>query len=217
VRNLKKVLKRLRKRAKKSPNPASNPVQIVVGLRNPGDDYEGTRHNVGSEVVTRLLERLGESPGRAPARISGLIAQTGMGDDRSLFLLPFTFMNESGGVVRSALDYYRLAPEDLLVIHDDIDLPFGRLRLQVGGGSGGHNGVRSVESALGTKSFSRLKLGVGRPPGSQDPAVFVLRRFSKGERPDVDVMVEDAVDVVERWLEDRARAQELAALRGRDG
>jgi len=191
-------------------------VRIVVGLRNPGADYEGTRHNVGSEVVTRLLERLDEPPGRAPSRISGLIAQTGTGGERTLFLLPFTFMNESGRVVRSALDYYKVAPEDLLVIHDDIDLPFGRLRLQVGRGSGGHNGIRSVETALGTKDFSRLKLGVGRPSGSQDPADYVLRRFSKGERPDVDVMVEDAADVVERWLEDRARAQEQAALRGKD-
>ncbi|HEX6302213.1 MAG TPA: aminoacyl-tRNA hydrolase [Acidimicrobiia bacterium] len=191
-------------------------MRVVVGLRNPGADYEGTRHNVGSEVVTRLLERLGESPGRAPSRISGLTAQTGIGDDRTLFLLPLTFMNESGRVVRSVLDYYKVAPEDLLVVHDDIDLPFGRLRLQVGRGSGGHNGIRSVESTLGTQDFSRLKLGVGRPPGSQDPADYVLRRFSRSERPDVDVMVEDAADVVERWLQDRARAQEQAALRGKD-
>jgi peptidyl-tRNA hydrolase, PTH1 family len=216
VRNLKKALKRLGQRAKRNPRAANSPVRIVVGLRNPGADYEGTRHNVGFEVAIRLLERLGESPGRAPSRISGLIAQTGIGEDRTLFLLPFTFMNESGRVVRSALSYYKVEPEDLLVIHDDIDLPFGRLRLQVGGGSGGHNGIRSVESALGTKIFSRLKIGVGRPPGSQDPADYVLNRFSKSERLDVDVMIEDAADVVERWLDDRARAQEQAALRGRD-
>jgi PTH1 family peptidyl-tRNA hydrolase len=215
VRNLKRALKRLRKKAK-SPEPTNNPVRIVVGLRNPGADYEGTRHNVGSEVVDSLTERLGEPPGRAPSRISGLIAQTGLGEDRTLFLLPFTFMNESGRVVRSALDYYKVAPADLLVIHDDIDLPFGRLRLQVGGGSGGHNGIRSVESALGTKEFSRLKVGVGRPPASQDPADFVLRQFSKKERLDVDIVVEDAADVVERWLQDRERAQEQAALRDRD-
>jgi PTH1 family peptidyl-tRNA hydrolase len=125
-------------------------------------------------------------------------------------------MNESGGSVRAALDHYRLTPADLLVIHDDIDLAFGRLRVQVGGGSGGHNGVRSLERAIGTKEFSRLKVGVGRPPGSQDPADFVLRRFAKRELPEVDLMIEDAADVVERWLDDRVRAQELAALRGRD-
>lgn len=191
-------------------------MRVVVGLRNPGADYEGTRHNVGAEVVERLLERLGESPGKAPSRISGQIAQIGVGDDRTLFLLPYTFMNQSGRAVRATLDYYKVAPEDLLVIHDDIDLPFGRLRLQVAGGSGGHNGIRSVESALGTKEFSRLKVGIGRPPGSQDPAAYVLNPFSKSERSEVDLMVEEAADVVERWLQDRERAQEQAARRDRD-
>jgi len=191
-------------------------MRIVVGLRNPGADYEGTRHNVGSEVVERVLQRAGVPPGRAPSRVSGAIAQVGTGDDRTIYILPFTFMNESGGVVRSALGYYKVDTSDLLVIHDDIDLPFGRLRLQVGGGSGGHNGIRSVERALGTKEFSRLKVGVGRPPGSQDPADYVLRTFATSERPEVEVILEDAADVVERWLDDRGRAQEMAALRGRD-
>ncbi len=191
-------------------------MRIVVGLRNPGADYEGTRHNVGSEVVERVLQRAGVPPGRAPSRVSGAVAQVGIGDDRTIFVLPFTFMNESGGVVRSALGYYKVDTSDLLVIHDDIDLPFGRLRLQVGGGSGGHNGIRSLERALGTKEFSRLKVGVGRPPGSQDPADYVLRTFAKRERPEVEMIVEDAADVVERWLDDRGRAQEMAALRGRD-
>lgn len=188
-------------------------MRVVVGLRNPGADYVGTRHNVGAEIVERVVDRSGVSPGKAPSRVSGAIAQTGVGDGRTLFLLPYVFMNDSGRAVRSTLDYYKVQPGDLLVVHDDIDLPFGRLRLQVAGGSGGHNGIRSVESALGTKEFSRLKVGVGRPPGSQDPADYVLRTFSNSERPAVDVMVEDAADVVERWLDDRERAQEMAALR----
>lgn len=213
------MLKRLRKKTEKpqKPQAANSPVRMVVGLRNPGADYEGTRHNVGSEVVHRVLERSGESPGRAPSRVSGLIAQTGSGDQRTLFLLPFTFMNETGRAVRAALDYYKLATDDLLVIHDDIDLAFGRLRLQVAGGSGGHNGIRSLEQALGTNEFSRLKVGVGRPPGTMDPAHFVLHPFSAPERPQVDSIVEDAADVVESWLEDRQKAQEQAAHRGRDG
>ena len=144
------------------------------------------------------------------------MAQVGTGDDRTLYLLSTGYMNESGETVRAALDYYKISPEDLLAIHDDIDLPFGRMRLQVGGGSGGHNGIRSLERALGTKEFSRLKLGVGRPPGSQDPADYVLRPFTKEERPEVDLMVADAADIVELWLEDRVRAQEQAALRGRE-
>lgn len=190
-------------------------MRLVVGLRNPGADYEGTRHNIGFEVVARTLERAGESLGRAPSRVRGVIATVGAGDDRTLFFVPGTFMNESGAAVRAALDYHKVATDDLLVVHDDIDLPFGRLRLQVGGGSGGHNGVRSLERALGTKEFSRLKVGVGRPPGSQDPADFVLRTFAKRELAEVDAMIEDAADVVERWLEDRVRAQEMAAHRGR--
>jgi len=191
-------------------------MQVVVGLRNPGRDYEGTRHNVGYEVVTRLAERVESPLGRAPSRIKGLISQLAGAGRQTLLLAPTTYMNHSGDAVRSALSYYKADPQDLLVIHDDIDLPFGRLRVQAGGGSGGHNGIRSLELALGTTDFSRLKVGVGRPPGSQDPADFVLRPFSKAERSEVDLQVEDAVDVVERWLEDRERAQELAAHRGRD-
>ncbi len=210
------MLKRLWPKAKKRPKPASSPVRIVVGLRNPGVDYQGTRHNVGQEVVESVLQRSDTAPGKGPSRLRAMIAQVGVSDDRTLYLLPNTFMNESGGAVRGALDYYKVAAEDLLVIHDDIDLPFGRLRLQVAGGSGGHNGIRSLERSLGTKEFSRLKVGVGRPPGSQDPADFVLRPFTKKERPEVDLIVADAADVVERWLEDRERAQEAAALRGRD-
>ncbi len=192
-------------------------MRVVVGLRNPGVDYDGTRHNIGFEVVEHVLARVGENLGRAPSRLRGMIAQTGAGDDRTLFFVPNTYMNESGSAVGAAIAYHKVRPADLLVIHDDIDLPFGRLRLQVAGGSGGHNGIRSLESALGTKEFSRLKFGVGRPPGSMDPADFVLRVFTKEERPEVDMMVGDAADVVELWLGDRERAQEMAALRGRDG
>ena len=206
----------LRPRAKKRAKTRSNPVLVIVGLRNPGADYDGTRHNIGFEVIERILERHGEKLGRAPSRVRSLIAQTGVGEGRNLYLVPNTFMNESGAAIRAAMAYYKVDASDLLVIHDDIDLAFGRLRLQVSGGSGGHNGIRSLEKALGTKEFSRLKFGVGRPPGSMDPADFVLRTFSNKERAEVDVMVEDASDVVEHWLTDRARAQEMAARRGRD-
>jgi PTH1 family peptidyl-tRNA hydrolase len=211
---LKKAL-RARKRPRKKRTPNS-PVRLVAGLRNPGSDYAGTRHNVGFEVVRMVAERAGEDFKRGPSRVRGMIAQVGVGDDRTLLLAPTTFMNESGQSVSSALSYHKLGPDDLLVVHDDIDLPFGRLRLQVAGGSGGHNGIRSLERSLGTKDFSRLKVGVGRPPGSMDPADYVLRPFSKSERSEVEMMIEDAADVVEAWFEDRDRAQEMATLRGRD-
>lgn len=192
-------------------------MHVVVGLRNPGPDYETTRHNIGFEVVDRVLQRTGANLGRGPARVRALIARPGTGSRRTLYLTPNTFMNESGSAVKAALSYYKAHPADLLVVHDDIDLPFGRLRVQVGGGSGGHNGIRSIEKSLGTKEFSRVKMGVGRPPGSMDPADFVLRPFTRSERPEIDLLVEDAADVVELWLDDRPRAQERAALRGKDG
>ena len=191
-------------------------MHLVVGLRNPGSKYEGTRHNIGFEVVARVVERAGESLGKAPSRLRTTIGQVGVGDNRVLYAVPNTFMNDSGTAVRAALGYYSLDVGSLLVIHDDIDLPFGRLRIQVAGGSGGHNGTRSLEKTLGTKEFSRLKFGVGRPPGSMDPSDFVLRDFTKAERPEVDLMIEDASDVVELWPVEPARAQELAAHRGGD-
>ena len=202
-----------RTKTAKAPN---SPVHMVVGLRNPGADYERTRHNAGFEVVSRVLARHDAQLKRGPSRLRCEIATVGVGDSRVLYVVPTTFMNDSGGAVRSALEYHGIDNSRLLVLHDDIDLAFGRLRLQVGGGSGGHNGIRSVERALGTPEFNRLKVGVGRPPGSTDPAAFVLRPFTGDERVQVDVIFEEAADIVEKWPLDPARAQEMAALRGKD-
>lgn len=186
-------------------------MKLVVGLRNPGPDYEGTRHNLGFEVLQKTLDRQGEKLGRAPLKLRGQIAKVGRGADQVLYFSPNSYMNESGPSVRAAAVYFKVGPDAILILHDDIDLPFGRMRLQVGGGSGGHNGVKSVEQSLGTREFARLKLGVGRPPASVDPADFVLRRFSKVERGEIDLLVEWAADIVTSWQEDPARAQEAAA------
>jgi peptidyl-tRNA hydrolase, PTH1 family len=210
-----KWLRRLPERAKPGQTRPSDPMRVVVGLRNPGAEYDGTRHNAGFEAVERLLEQNQEKWHRAPSRVRCQTAQLGVGQAQVLIAAPLTFMNESGGAVRALLDYYSTPPENLLVVHDDIDLAFGRLRMQVGGGNGGHNGVRSIESALGGADFTRLKMGVGRPPGSMDPADFVLRRFTKAEHPEAALMVADAVDVIEQWFDDPASAQESAAHRGR--
>jgi len=206
---------RRKQRTRKRAGTPNSPVFLVVGLRNPGPKYEGTRHNLGFEAVSTALARGSGKWGRAPSRLRAEMYQSGVGEDRVIYLAPTTFMNESGMSVRAAGDYYSATPERLLVVHDDIDMPFGRLRVQVGGGSGGHNGIRSIERALGTKDFTRLKLGVGRPPGSMDPAAFVLRPFHKSELPDVELILSDAADVIERWPDDPARAQEMAALRDR--
>ena len=186
---------------------------VIVGLRNPGAEYEGTRHNVGFEIVDVLTRRHGSRLGRGRLRLRSHVADLRLGDSKAVIVVPHSYMNESGGPVRSVLSYYKASTDALLVVHDDIDLAFGRLRLQVGGGSGGHNGIRSIERALGSRDFNRLKVGVGRPTGSMDPADFVLKPFSKAERPEVDLLVEDGADVIERWLEDPIKAQEQAAHR----
>ena len=188
-------------------------MKVVVGLRNPGSDYAGTRHNIGAEVLVELARRAGERFKAKSMRTRSEIAEIRVGGEKVVLAAPLSFMNESGGPVSATLRSMKAEVSDLLVIHDDIDLDFGRLRLQVGGGSGGHNGIRSLEKSLGTREFSRLKVGVGRPPGRQDPAEFVLRRFGNKERAEADLMVSDAADVAERWVVDPQRAQELAAHR----
>lgn len=188
-------------------------MKVVVGLRNPGSEYVGTRHNIGAEVLAELARRVGERFKAKTMRTRSEIAEVRVGGEKVVLAAPLSFMNESGGPVSATLRSIKSDVSDLLVIHDDIDLDFGRLRLQVGGGSGGHNGIRSLEKSLGTREFSRLKVGVGRPPGRQDPADFVLRRFGSKERPEADLMVSDAADVVEQWVLDPQRAQELAAHR----
>jgi PTH1 family peptidyl-tRNA hydrolase len=173
---------------------------LVVGLRNPGVKYEGTRHNVGAEVVATLADRLGASFKRARLSIRAEVAEARIGDHPVALALPQSFMNESGQSVAPLARYYRVAPERLVVVHDDIDLPFAKLRVQFGRGAGGNNGVRSVIGSLGTQDFWRLKCGVGRPPGSMDPADYVLRRFSSAERPEADLMVQYGCDVIEEFV-----------------
>ncbi len=204
------------RRQRATQEKTTDPLLMVVGLRNPGPEYEGTRHNVGFAVAERLADRMGRPLGRAPSKVRAAVSKLGPPGPAAILVVPMLYMNESGRVVRAALDYWKVAPGDLLVVHDDIDLQFGRLRLQVGGGSGGHNGIRSVERSLSTREFSRLKVGIGRPPGQMDPADFVLRRFSKAEAAEAAVLVEEAADVVEAWFSDRPKAQELAAHSGRD-
>jgi PTH1 family peptidyl-tRNA hydrolase len=155
---------------------------------------------VGGDAVVAAADRIGASFKKAPRCISAEIAETSLGDMRAVLALPMTFMNESGRPVRSLHKYFK--PERLLVVHDDIDLPFGKLRLQEGRGAGGHNGVASILRSLGETDFWRLKIGVGRPPGRMDPADFVLRRFTKEEQPDIDIVVVEAADVVRTFAED---------------
>ncbi len=188
-------------------------VKAVVGLRNPGLEYVGTRHNVGFEVVEVLCAHHRVTLSSGPSRVRAEVGDYRLGSERVVLGAPQAFMNDSGPPVASMLSYFKVDVDDVLVIHDDIDLPFGRLKVQFGGGNAGHNGLRSVERSLGTNEFARLKVGVGRPPGRMDPAAYVLKRFSGDERLEIDFLVDDAADVVDEWVTDPIRAQQTAGSR----
>lgn len=165
---------------------------LVVGLGNPGAEYDGTRHNVGWEVVRLLGERGAINLGKARER-----AQVGKGTVEGVRLglaLPLTYVNLSGEAVRLLLKRFALEPARLVAVYDDIDLAFGRIRVKPGGGTGGHQGLNSIVSHIHTNEFPRVRVGVGRPPGRMDPAVYVLRRFTKAERIEMDLTVQDAAD-----------------------
>lgn len=173
---------------------------LVVGLGNPGPRYETTRHNVGFLVADILADRIGT--GFKVHKKSGAEVTTGRLGGRSVVLAkPRTYMNESGRHVGPLAKFYSIAPADVVVIHDELDIDFGRIRLKFGGGEGGHNGLRSIASALGTKDFQRVRIGVGRPPGRQDPAAYVLENFNSTERRELGVILEQAADATELLLQ----------------
>jgi PTH1 family peptidyl-tRNA hydrolase len=186
-------------------------MRLVIGLRNPGPDYEGTRHNIGGDVVARVAAGHSAVLRRAKRTMRADWADIHIGAARAVIAIPRTFMNESGQAVAAVARYHGVDPDDLLVVHDDIDLPFAKLRVSVGSGPGGHNGVRSVIRALGSESFWRLKLGVGRPPSTIDPADFVLRRFSKVEQPQIEDAIVGAAAIVERFVIDGGEVARQAA------
>ncbi len=173
---------------------------LVVGLGNPGTRYQGNRHNVGARTVAALAAELGCSlrahRSRAEVAQARLPARAGVPGQQLVLAVPGSFMNESGGPVAGLLRFFRVEPARLLVVHDELDLPFGRLRLKRDGGEGGHNGLRSISQSIGTKDYCRLRLGIGRPPGRMDPADFVLRDFTGTERTNADLMVAEAADAV---------------------
>ena len=188
-------------------------MKVIVGLHNPEPAYTGTRHNAGAEVVNAAARNLGVRLRRGPRRVRCRLAKAARRWSAGRPGSSGVSMNVCGPAVRAALDYHKALPADLLAVHDDIDLPFGRLRLHEGRGHGGHNGVRSIIAALGTTGFWRLKVGVGRPPGRMDPADYVLGRFSKEERGEIDLLVDDAAGVVETFMTDPDRAVAMAGSR----
>ncbi|GAA1137725.1 aminoacyl-tRNA hydrolase [Ornithinicoccus hortensis] len=174
---------------------------LVVGLGNPGPRYAGNRHNIGAMVIAELAEQAGASAREHKARawLSEIRLGTlpgGAPGPRVLLAQPMTYMNVSGGPVKNLLSFFKVPVEQLVVIHDELDIDFGAVRLKRGGGEGGHNGLRSISQSVGTKDYLRVRLGIGRPPGRQDPADYVLSDFPARDRVEVELLIGDGVDAV---------------------
>ncbi|MGD8554832.1 MAG: aminoacyl-tRNA hydrolase [Anaerolineales bacterium] len=171
---------------------------LIAGLGNPGPAYKLNRHNIGFMVVDRLAKEWDLAFRRR--RRKALVA-SGLVEDRKVILAkPQTFVNLSGRPVASLLRYYRIPLNQLLVIQDDLDLPLGALRLRPEGGSGGHKGLRSIQQTLGTQAYARLRMGIGRPPGSMDPADYVLSDFSRRDQTELALVLEQSIDCIHSYL-----------------
>ncbi len=171
---------------------------LVVGLGNPGPSYAGNRHNVGHMVLDLLAQRVG---GRFKAHKGRAdLVEGHLAGQRALLAKPKCYMNESGGPVASLRDFFKVPVARIVAVHDELDIPYGVVRLKLGGGDNGHNGLRSLSSSLGSRDYLRVRVGIGRPPGRQDPADFVLRDFSAAERKDLGFHVDRAADAVEALL-----------------
>jgi PTH1 family peptidyl-tRNA hydrolase len=174
--------------------PGAGELVLLVGLGNPGPRYAGNRHNIGFLVLDEMAARVG---GKFKAHRSGAEVLEGrLGQRRVVLVKPRSFMNLSGGPVAGTARFYKVAADGVLVVHDELDLPYGALRLKLGGGDNGHNGLRSITKSLGTKDYYRVRFGVGRPPGRMDPADYVLRDFSTVERRDLALHVDRCADAV---------------------
>jgi len=176
-------------------------VWLVVGMGNPGPTYAGHRHNVGYRVTDELANRLGgtwraHKSGRAEV-VEGRLGLPGTPGPRVVLVRPRGYMNESGGPVMALASFYKIPPGRVVAIHDELDIAFGTLRVKLGGGDNGHNGLRSLRASLGTGDFYRVRTGIGRPPGRQDPAGFVLSGYSTTERKELPLQVQAAADAVE--------------------
>ncbi|MCU1681010.1 MAG: aminoacyl-tRNA hydrolase [Amycolatopsis sp.] len=178
--------------------PGAGEQILLAGLGNPGPEYSGNRHNVGFMVLDELAARVG---GKFKAHKSGAEVLEGrLSGQRVILAKPRSFMNLSGGPVVGASRFYKVPADGVVVVHDELDLPFGALKLKLGGGDNGHNGLRSITKSLGTKDYYRVRFGVGRPPGRQDPADYVLKDFSTVERKELALEVDRCADAVEALI-----------------
>ena len=172
---------------------------IVVGLGNPGREYESTRHNAGAMALDELATRYSASFKRHKSGC--LVAESRIGGSRVALARPTSYMNESGRPVRALMAWYKVRPDRLIVLHDEMDVPFGEIRIKQGGGTAGHNGLNSIVDHLGTKDFCRVRIGVGRPRG-RDAVDHVLAGFSGAQRKELPLLIDSAADAAERIVED---------------
>ncbi len=172
---------------------------LVVGLGNPGDQYAATRHNVGQMVIDQLVKRHSVKLASHKSRTHIAAYKLGVGIDAHQIILAKSqsYMNETGGPIKALANFYSVEPEKIIVLHDELDIGFAAIRTKLGGGDNGHNGLKSMTSAFNTPDYYRVRLGIGRPMGQQDPADFVLKQFSKEEKKDLDEFIERGADVVE--------------------
>ncbi|WP_026534901.1 aminoacyl-tRNA hydrolase [Arthrobacter sp. H14] len=170
---------------------------LVVGLGNPGPGYSHNRHNVGHMVVDEIAGRLGGKFKTHKAHAAVLEGRLEIGGPRVVLAKPLTFMNLSGGPTSALVKFYGISPENVIAVHDEIDIPFNTVKLKRGGGEGGHNGLRDISKALGTKDYLRVRVGVGRPPGRMAAADYVLKDFAPSERGDLPLVIQDGADAVE--------------------
>lgn len=180
---------------------------VVVGLGNPGPEYAGNRHNVGFQVVESLA---GSGRFKAHKRARALSWEGRVDGNRAVLVKPTTYMNESGQAIASLCSFFQVPPDRVIAVHDELDLPFGSMRLKFGGGDNGHNGLKSLRRSLGTGDFFRARVGIGRPPGRMDPAAFVLRDFAAAERGEVPELVTHVADAVAALMTgglDKAQSQ----------
>ncbi|RDH88700.1 MAG: aminoacyl-tRNA hydrolase [endosymbiont of Seepiophila jonesi] len=172
---------------------SSQPIKLIVGLGNPGSDYEGTRHNTGFWFVDLLAQRY-NSPLKSESRHHGMACRINVNGHDCRLLKPSTFMNRSGQAVSSLANYFKIQPHEILVAHDELDLPAGKIRLKTGGGHAGHNGLRDIMSAIGSKDFHRLRIGIDHPNDRREVVNYVLGRPSKADREAIDDSLDQAAD-----------------------
>lgn len=179
---------------------------LIVGLGNPGPGYAGNRHNVGVMVIEEIARRTGSTLKAHRAQALGTSVRLPQpsgapGGPAAIIARPTTYMNVSGGPVKSLMNFFKVPVEKLIVIHDELDIDFADVRLKKGGGEGGHNGLRSISSAVGTKDYLRVRVGIGRPPGRQDVADFVLKDFNSTEKKELPFLIDEAADATQTLVD----------------